>query len=285
MEKQGSKEWLNKRVGRVTGSIAGAILDVSKFKTRKQVLRDMVRAYHGMPSEFKDNNITQYGKHAEKHAVGMFEMKTGLDTEECGFFEKDEWLGASPDRLIPEMGAVLEIKCPYGKFGTAEFSEILPEYYAQIQLEMYCAGVDACYFMQWSPQGYHISSFLSSREWLDENLPKLRDFWENEFLREIHNPAHLEPLRKTIDSEHALHLADEYTDLGAMEKSIEARKKEILAELVDLAGNKNAVVGGHKLTEVERDGGTDYKKAVEKYCPDADLAPFKKKSSKYWRLS
>ena len=50
MEKQRSKEWFAKRIGRVTGSNVGAILGLNPYKTADDVLREMVRAYHGAVS-------------------------------------------------------------------------------------------------------------------------------------------------------------------------------------------------------------------------------------------
>lgn len=264
MSLQRTEEWFKQRKNRITGSIAGACLGISKFKKPKDVMRDLVRAYHGLPSEFQGNFATEYGKTAEDGAVYMYEMETGAATEECGFFEYQDWLGASPDRLVGS-GGVLEIKCPYGKFGTVEFVEILPEYYAQVQIEMLCTGREWCDFMQWSPQGYEINCIGLDQDWLDENLPKLRAFWE-QLQIELNNPVHLED--KHVAKDELGLLAEEYDRLGTIIKETEKQRKEMLAQIVEKCEGKNAKIGAYKLTQVERE-------AYE--CKVA--------ATKYWRLS
>lgn len=281
MSLQRTDEWFKQRKNRITGSIAGACLGISKFKKPKDVMRDLVRAYHGLPSEFKGNFATEYGKATEEGAVYMYEMHTGNETEECGFFEYEDWLGASPDRII-RPNKVLEIKCPYGKFGTSEFREILPEYYAQIQIEMFCAGVTECDFMQWSPQGYIINWFTLNNEWLDENLPKLRAFWE-QLQIELHSPVHLED--KHIMKDELLALAEEYDRLGTIIKETDKQRKELLGQIVEKCEGKNAKIGDYKLTEVEREGSVNYKAIIEEHCPTVKVDEYRGEKTKYWRLS
>jgi putative phage-type endonuclease len=279
MSLQRTEEWFNQRRGRVTGSVAGAILGLSKFKTRKQVLREMVRSYHGKPTGFKGNVATEYGKPAEHNAVFLYEMETGRTVIETGFHTAYRWLGASPDGIVYE-GArrgVLEIKCPYAKYGTSEFGEILPEYYAQVQVEMRCARADFADFMQWSPQGYVIKRIEYDRAWMAENLMRLYNFWKNEFLPALELP--------NMNEDEAILLAEEYKNLAEVEKSADKRKKEILATLTEMTGGKPADIGKYKLTQVEREGSVDYKKVVEENLPDVDTSPYKKAGSSYWRLS
>ena len=61
MEVQRSKEWFEKRKGLITGSSVGAILGVNPWRTPADVMRSMVREYHGAESEFKGNIATEYG--------------------------------------------------------------------------------------------------------------------------------------------------------------------------------------------------------------------------------
>lgn len=281
MSLQRTDEWFKQRKNRITGSIAGACLGISKFKKPKDVMRDLVRAYHGLPSEFQGNFATEYGKATEEGAVYMYEMETGNETRECGFFEYEEWLGASPDRIISN-GGVLEIKCPYGKFGTAEFSEILPEYYAQVQIEMLCANAEWCDFIQWSPQGYEIQTILKDHKWLHHNLPRLLEFWE-QLQIELHNPAHLED--KHVMKDELLALAEEYDRLGTIMKETEKQRKELLGQIVEKCEGKDSKIGAYKLTQVEREGSVNYKAIIEEHCPTVKVDEYRGEKTKYWRLS
>ena len=103
---QRSPEWLSARVGRVTGSVAGAILGHAPYATRDDILRRMVRDYHGAESEFQPNIATDYGTINEDGALIDYRMETGNDVELVGFIEKDEWAGCSPDGLIGDDGQV-----------------------------------------------------------------------------------------------------------------------------------------------------------------------------------
>ena len=137
--KQLSPEWFSARIGRVTGSSAGAILGLSPFSSRDEVMRRMVREYHGAESERKDNPAVTYGRNHESGAILDFRMETGLDVEEVGFLPYEDWLGASPDGLTSD-GGILETKVPFSlrKSEDPNFKTLAdqPHYYAQVQLSL-----------------------------------------------------------------------------------------------------------------------------------------------------
>jgi hypothetical protein len=83
----------------------------------------------------------------------------------------------------------------------------------------------------------------------------------------------------------ASNLVDEYDQLAEAIDRATARKKEILDELIKMAGSKNADIFGRKLTRVEREGAVSYAKAVKDHLPDLDLAPYRGKPSEHWRLT
>lgn len=283
--KQGTKEWFDARRKRVTGSISGAILGLNPYMTPDDVMRRMVRDAHGVEAEFVGNVATEHGSFHESGAIVEYEMETGNAVEPCGFFAYEEWLGASPDGLIADDGTA-EIKCPYGKRNGGEFKTAgeQPHYYAQMQIEMLCAGRKWCDFFQWAPHATRLERVYFCQEWIDENLPRLRAFYDR-FLIEIDNPDHLEDKRKLVESAKASALLDEYDDLGdAIERASE-RKKEVLQELVKMSGERNATVCGRNLTKVQKQGSVAYAKVVAKHCKDVDLEPFRGKPSEFWKLS
>lgn len=283
---QRSAEWFSARVGRVTGSAVGAILGLSPYMSADDVLRRMVREFHGAPSEFEGNVATEYGQFHEAGAAFEYELETGNKVEECGFFTHEEWLGASPDGLVGVFG-LIEIKCPYGQrdknppeFKTAEEQ---PHYYAQMQIEMFCADREWCDFWQWSQHGTRLETVNRDEAWLAENLPTLKAFHER-YLAELDSKAHLEPKRRELYGPKASALLEQYDDLtDAIERATE-RRKEVLAELVKAAGEQNAVINGRNLTLVEREGSVSYAKAIKELCPNADLEKWRGKPTSYWML-
>lgn len=286
---QRSTEWFEARRHKLTGSNIGAALGVNPWKTPDDLIRSMVREYHGAPSEFNGNVATEYGQLHEPLAQMEYQSETGNFVEECGFYvhPNHEWLGASPDGLVGDDG-LIEIKCPFGLrnktgadlvFKTAEEQ---PHYYAQMQIEMACTGRSWCDFFQWTKRGTQVERVDFDLDWFNDALPTLRAFYDR-YLSELDNPAHLEEKEVEINTLGVKSLIDEYDEVCAAIDDATARKKEIMADLVKAAKERNAVMFGRKLTKVERKGSVQYGKIPE--LKGLDLEPYRSKPSEYWRFS
>lgn len=294
---QRTDEWFAKRVGRVTGSRAGAILGLSPWQTPDDVLRSMVREYHGAPSEFETNPAIEHGVANERRAMLAFMRESGLYVEDCDFFPYGDWSGASPDGITDDGGTV-ELKVPFSKRNGEPFKTLdeQPHYYAQVQLEILSAGKMHGYFAQYrAPKGdpfnddYISEKILIERVTLDEDflnaeLPRLREF-HNRYLNELDNPAHLAPLRISLDSDKALHIVNRIGELGDAIANFEQEKKDLLAKLVQMADEKDAIIHGHKLTKTKDSQSVAYSKAIKDLLPDADLSKYTTTKAGYWRLS
>lgn len=284
---QRSPEWHEARRGRVTASMVGAILGVSPHGNRETAMRRMVRDYLGLPSDFEGNIATSYGTRNEPGALIEYEMETGHKVQAVGFITREDWAGCSPDGLIGEDGG-LEAKCPFGKRKDVnpDFKTIKEQlhYYAQVQFSMWVTQRDWWSFFQWSPTSYKLDAIARDDDWLDENLPKLRQF-HAEFLDELKDPQrHIDPLRKVIDTPAAHKIIAEYDQLSEVIDNATERRKELLSEMATMSGGVNALFAGRNLTKVERAGSVSYAKAMAKYAPDADLEPFRGKASTYWQV-
>lgn len=288
--KQQSKEWFEARIGRVTGSNVGAILGIDPFRKPQDVMRSMVRDAYGAEREFKGNIATDYGIKNEPLARSEFQMELLLDVKEASFEKHEDWLGASPDGYIDEENALLEIKCPYSmrnEPAPVPFKSIKKQkhYYGQIQVQLFVTGRDRCYFYQWAPMGTKLEVVEKDESWLDENLPVLRNFWE-EYKNELENnyQVHLDPLRKNINSAKAKELVEEYDELAQTIEWAKSRMSDIKNDLIDMAGNQNAEICGRKLTKVERPGSVSYAKAIKENMPDLDLTAYRGEPVVSWRL-
>jgi putative phage-type endonuclease len=292
VHEQRSQEWHKQRVGKITGSVAGAALGVNPYMTQEALIRRMVRDAYGLDSEFTGNIATEYGSMNEPLAMLGYTLKTGNAVNEVGFFVHPvyEWLGASPDGIVnTEYGyVILEIKCPFSLRNDLlpEFKSIeqQPHYYAQLQLEMACTGIKETHFYQWNKHGDSLEIVPFCQKWFDDAIHKLYAFYQR-FLNEIDNPIHCEPLVKQIDSKSAELLLAEYDHLAETIDNATQRKAEILAKLVDMADSKNSLVCGRKLTLVKRDGSISYSKAIKDLLPNADLSSYQGKPTTYWKLS
>lgn len=287
MEQQRTNEWFEKRKSRVTGSNVGAILGLSPFMKREDVMRNMVRQYHNAPSEFTGNVATSYGTYNEANALADYELKFNTKVVETGFHTFEDWLGASPDGLIGTDG-LIEIKCPYGlrDKNPPEFKSIdcQSHYWMQIQIELLATGRQWCHFYQWSAHGYMLETVWFNPLAIEEYLPKLKEFYE-EFLIERELPQaqkHLDDKRKQVRCEGQV---DRYLEITKQIKDLEAEKKRLLDEIVKLADGKDSEINGHKLTKVTKAGSISYAKVVKDLLPDADLTEYTGDPVSYWKLT
>jgi len=288
MIEQRTAEWFEQRKGRVTGSVVGAILGLSPYMTRADVLRSMVRASMGASSEFTGNVATEWGTYNEAGAIQEFEMETSERVTAMPFIPYEDWLGASPDGKVSD-GKGLEVKCPFyirnDPNPIFKMPHELPHYMAQCQIEMFCADWQSLWFYQWTPYGTCNKLIHRDDDWLATNIPRLRQFWA-EFQDELANNAdeHLAPLRVTIDTPAAAKMVAEYDQLTeAIERATE-RRKELLAEIVAMSNNTNALFANRKLTITRKTGAISYSKAIKKLLPDADLEPYRGAPSEFWTL-
>ena len=287
MEQQRTEEWFKKRAGRVTGSSVGAILGLSPFMKQEDVMRNMVRQYHGYPSEFKGNTATSYGTYNEPNALADYELQFDTKVIETGFHTFEEWLGASPDGLIGDNG-LIEIKCPYGQRdkNPPEFKSIdyQTHYWLQIQIQLFVTGREWCHFYQWSAHGEMHETVWFNPLAIDKFLPELKEFYDK-YLVEREAPAclkYLEDKRQQVRCEGQV---DRYLMIAEQIKELEAEKKRLLDEIVKLADGKDSEINGHKLTKVTKAGSISYAKAVKELLPDVDLTDYTGDPVSYWRLT
>ena len=287
MIEQRSDAWFKQRIGRVTGSRVGGILGLSPWQTRDDVMRAMVREYHGAESEFQGNVATMHGTYHEDGATMDFTLETGISVDPAPFIQHSDWLGASPDGFTSD-GGVFECKCPFGKRKDEkpEFKSLMeqPWYAAQCDIEAFVADRPHIWFWQWTPNGQVAERVDRNDAWLNENLPRLKQF-HAEYLDAIKEPEeYLSPKRIEIDTPEAAKMVREYDEIVESLERLTERKADLLAEMVALSKERNALVGGRKLTLVKREGGVSYKRALDHYAPGADTSAFKGKPSQSWQL-
>ena len=292
---QRSPEWFEARKNRITASMAGAILGLSPYRTRDDVMRAMVREAFGAESEFTGNIATMHGVNNEDGALVDYRIETTHEVEVIGFAERDAWAGCSPDGLVGEKGGV-EIKCPYSlrkadapvPFKTLDEQ---PHYGAQVQFSLWVTGRDWWHLFQYAPNGTKLEIVYPDLDWQAVNIPLLQAF-HAEYLEQIASAKrapgscdHLADKRVTIDTPEAHRMADEWDAIKEQSDKLAERKADLLASMTALAGGKNALFAGRKLTLAERAGSVAWAKVAKAHCPDADVAPFTGKPSSYWLFS
>ena len=200
---QGSPEWLQSRVGRITASNFGAAMGVNMYMSPRGLLKQLL--WGG----FVGNVATRWGSDHEETARLQYvenmnseiaaqcstldddEKLVSIEVEETGLIINPErpWMGNSPDGIITltyksgrcEKG-LLEIKCPFKK--QFYLPNPVPTYYnAQIQGTMGNLNLNWCDFVVWTPTGTQVTRVLFDREFWDTQLyPRVRDFYFNMYV-------------------------------------------------------------------------------------------------------
>lgn len=289
---QRTKEWFEARKLRITGSRAGAILGLNPNKSYDDVMREMVREYHGAESEFQGNIATRWGQDNETIATRALGFFTGSSVEESGLFVRG-WYAASPDGFITVNGNryVVEIKCPFGlrDKDDPEFKGISSQeqahYYAQVQLEMKASGLGACIFWQWTPKAQKGLVVKRDHKFIARMMPILHAFYLD-LLEEIKKPEkHLEPKRKIINTVESRRLVEQLGELQDQYDLVSEKIADIKKQLVAMAGDKSATVSGLNVTRVEKSGSISWAKVAKATMPDGfDVTPYQGKPSVTWRI-
>jgi putative phage-type endonuclease len=180
---QGSEDWKKKRLGRLSGSMIGAVVGHNFFRPHAKLLKELLW------EPFDGNEATEYGNNNEKKAASIY---TNYQKSRCedfhvmfpGFFihESMPWFGYSPDGLIWENGipGLLEIKCPFKK----EFYKVIsPFYFDQVQLGMFISKRSYCDFVVFTPQQTSIERFVFNEPYVTNFLiPRSNDFYFRKYL-------------------------------------------------------------------------------------------------------
>lgn len=282
---QRTADWFAARVGRITASAVGGILGHAPYASRADIMRRMVREFHGAESEFTGNIATDYGTRNEAGALIEYQMETANTVQAIGFVTREDWAGCSPDGLINDDGG-LEIKCPFGirDKGYQDFKPLSEQqhYYDQVQFSLWVTGRKYWHFYQWIAKSTKMECILPDQAWRDENLPKLRQF-HAEYLDAVKDPdEYLAPKRLVIDTPEAEKVIAEYDQICEAIDNASERKAELIADLVRMAGEKNATIAGRNLTLTKRAGSISYAKAIKELLPKADLEKWRGKPSQSW---
>ena len=144
MIEQGSPEWFQSRLGKVTASKLSNVMmsrDKAGFQNYKAQL--VCERLTGRREETYTSRAMEQGNELEAQARALYILETGSTVEECGFFDHPTipMTGASPDGLVNADG-VLEIKCPQPAthLKNLENPTIAKNYRLQKQWQMECTG-------------------------------------------------------------------------------------------------------------------------------------------------
>ena len=169
---QGTKEWIELRMGVFTSSEIESLFKEPKSKAAKAVgqFSDTSITYitekaceliYKTPKPFAYAKATEWGNMYEDYAAEAYQQTTGNKLKVVGFVTLGDDTGTSPDRYCND-NALLEIKCPYVR--TNHIKNLLnlnsqedllnrnKQYYYQVQHQLYVTGRDYCDFASFDPR-------------------------------------------------------------------------------------------------------------------------------------
>ena len=183
----GSVEWKQKRVHLFTATNAASISLPPKVRSsfqpgRAALLKAKTGAQGGQTVPIA---ACDYGIEQEQHAARVFTQVTGIELveEDVGLLvhPREEFIGATPDRLAKYFPVIIEIKCPF----RAMIKHAPPQYYIpQVQLQLEVCDLDICFFVQYRPSDFinvgaiDITVVERDRDWFAKWLPEFRSFWD-----------------------------------------------------------------------------------------------------------
>lgn len=156
---QGSEEWKQARIGKVTAS---RVADVTaKTKTgwgasRKNYMAELVaERLTGYAAEGFTSGPMQWGTETEPQARIAYEFFQDEKVQQVGFVNHPtiEMAGASPDGYVGDDG-LIEIKAPLTAthIDTLLSGKIPEKYVTQMQWQMACSGRQWCDFVSYDPR-------------------------------------------------------------------------------------------------------------------------------------
>ena len=157
--KQGTVEWHQLRLGKVTASRVADIM--AKTKTglsasrRNYLIELAIQRVTGQIEESYSNSAMQWGTETEPLARMAYELAKETLVEQVPFVDHPniEWFGCSPDGLV-EANGLIEIKCPNSAthWATIKSQEIPAKYHYQMQTQMACTETEWCDFVSFDPR-------------------------------------------------------------------------------------------------------------------------------------
>ena len=150
---QNSDEWIQIRVGKFTASTFGDLFMKPDTKTyQNAIIKVAYEKVTGESEESYSNKWMQRGHEREPLAREAYELLTFSTIEPGGFYEYNEFVGASPDGKIKGENGGVELKCPsfnvYHEY--LETGKLPKSYYWQVHGQLLCTGWDFIDYMPFS---------------------------------------------------------------------------------------------------------------------------------------
>lgn len=159
---QRSQEWFAARAGRLTGSVAGDMVDFNKdgktpsAKRRDLLCRLVAEQLTGVSQEDGYVNAAmQWGIDHEPDAFDAYEAASGNLVRRTGFLSADDLMvGCSLDGDVEDFTGIVELKCPKTATHLSywEAGAVPANHMPQILHNLWVTGAQWCDFVSYDPR-------------------------------------------------------------------------------------------------------------------------------------
>lgn len=154
---QGSPEWFQARLGKITASVISSIVtSTGKISSSSDevVNRAVAELIMGTGDDFFVSDAMLRGQNLEDEAIGFFNFTYDYQFEKCGFLDSGKGYGCSPDGIDFKNKKGLELKVPLAHTHLAYLADGgCPRIYKpQVQCSMLVSGFDSWVFGSYHPQ-------------------------------------------------------------------------------------------------------------------------------------
>ncbi|NLA27981.1 MAG: YqaJ viral recombinase family protein [Firmicutes bacterium] len=166
MVEQGSPEWFEQRLGRLTASNFGTLMTLPRSRkdrelglisqsTRSYLIGKVSEVLTGTSKNITSTKALEWGSATEDEARSIYELDRMVEVKQVGFavLNTNPIIGGSPDGLVGEDG-MIEIKCPDSDTFTGYLlgDSIVKNYMAQIQGNLWILNRKWCDFIVYDPR-------------------------------------------------------------------------------------------------------------------------------------
>lgn len=195
---QGTDEWHQLRLGKVTASRVADILAKTKSgvsASRGNYLIELaIQRVTKQIEESYTNAAMQWGTETEPLARMAYELKKETFVEQVPFIDHPsiEWFGCSPDGLV-ETDGLVEIKCPNSAthWSYLKANEPPNKYFIQMQAQIACSQRDWNDFISFDPRMPDKSQLFIKRVYRDDEFIKSMESDIKQFLVEVQQETDL----------------------------------------------------------------------------------------------
>lgn len=152
---QNTYEWLCYRNRRITSTDCHTVIVGNPELLAKSISGKIRRLQSENPADTGPLAVSsipsiRFGHDHESEAAMMYAQSqaTALHKVGLAIHPQFHWLAASPDRIDPTRGRLIEIKCAYSRIVPA--SKIPKQHWIQMQIAMACTGVHICDYVEYS---------------------------------------------------------------------------------------------------------------------------------------